>query len=89
VGIEGALSQGIRVSRLRRSRCIGRAKAHLQHPATAAAIDIERVVDWLAGRDREGTRMSAFVRPMTAVVPARGFASRIIRGGRSGLLVSS
>ena len=60
---------GVRVSGLRRSRHVGRAMTHLQHLATAA-INIVRVVDWLAGRDREGARMSGFVRLMTAAVPA-------------------
>jgi hypothetical protein len=50
---------------LRRSRYMGRAKAHLRHLATAAAINLERVADWFAGVDREKTRTSAFARVMT------------------------
>ncbi|MBM3272571.1 IS1182 family transposase [Candidatus Kaiserbacteria bacterium] len=37
-GIEGTLSQGIRVSDLRRSRYIGLAKTHLHHLLTATAL---------------------------------------------------
>jgi transposase len=47
-GIEGTISQGVRTCGLRRSRYIGRAKAHLQHVATAAAINVARIADWLA-----------------------------------------
>jgi transposase len=63
-GIEGTISQGVRAFGLRRSRYIGIAKTRLQHLATAAAINLERVSDWLAGVDREKTRRSAFARVM-------------------------
>jgi transposase len=64
-GIEGTISQGVRAFGMRRSRYIGRAKTHLQHLATAAAINLERVADWFAGVDREKTRTSVFARVMT------------------------
>jgi transposase len=63
-GIEGTISQSVRAFGLRRSRYIGIAKTYLQHLATAAAINLERVSDWLAGVDREKTRRSAFARVM-------------------------
>jgi len=69
-GIEGTISQGVRAGGLRRSRYVGQAKTHLQHLATAAAINVLRVVAWLAEVPREGTRMSAFVRLMTGAAPA-------------------
>jgi hypothetical protein len=47
-GIEGTISQGVHTCGLRRSRSIGAAKAHLQHVATAAAINVTRISDWLA-----------------------------------------
>ena len=65
-GIEGTISQGVRTGGLRRSRYIGEAKAHLQHVATAAAINVSRISDWLADRPREVTRASAFARLMAA-----------------------
>jgi transposase len=68
-GIEGTISQGVRAFGLRRSRYIGKSKTRLQHLATAAAINLERVSDWLAGISREQTRRSAFarvMRPLTA-----------------------
>ncbi len=64
-GIEGTISQAVRAFGMRRTRYIGMAKTHLQHLATAAAINIERVSDWLGGVDREQTRKSAFTRVMT------------------------
>jgi transposase len=68
-GIEGTISQGVRAFGLRSSRYMGISKTRLQHLATAAAINLERVSDWLVGIGREQTRRSAFVRvmqPLTA-----------------------
>ena len=69
-GIEGTLSQGTRTLHLRRSRYIGLAKTHLQHVLTAAAINLGRVSNWLAGAPRERTRQSAFVRLMATPAAA-------------------
>ena len=63
-GVEGTISQAVRAFGLRQARYIGKAKTHLQHLATAAAINLERVADWFAGVKRETTRRSAFVRVM-------------------------
>lgn len=57
-GIEGTLSQGVRAMDLRHARYIGLAPTHLQHVATAAAINVVRVVDWLTGKRPEPTRVS-------------------------------
>src|SRR5215813_5029782 len=68
-GIEGTISQGVRAFGLRRSRYMGKSKTRLQHLATAAAINLERVSDWFGGMGREQTRRSAFARvmqPLTA-----------------------
>jgi Transposase DDE domain len=46
-GIEGMLSQGVRVFGLRRSRYIGLAKTPLQHILIATTINLVRVVVWL------------------------------------------
>lgn len=69
-GIEGTISQGVRAFGLRRSRYLGKAKTYLQHLATAAAINLERVADWLAGVARERTRRSAFARVMQPLATA-------------------
>jgi transposase len=61
-GVEGTLSQGVRGFGLRRCRYIGLAKARLQHVATAAAINVYRISDWLGGVPRAATRTSPFVR---------------------------
>jgi transposase len=61
-GIEGTLSQGVRGFGLRRCRYIGLAKARLQHVATAAAINVYRLSDWLGGVPRAATRTSRFKR---------------------------
>ena len=65
-GIEGTISQGVRACGLRRARYVGEAKAHLQHLATASAINVARITDWLADHPREVTRTSAFTRLMAA-----------------------
>ena len=59
-GIEGTLSQGVRAFGLRRSRYRGLAKTHLQHVATAAAIDLGRLSDWFQATPRAATRTSRF-----------------------------
>ncbi|HEU0002497.1 MAG TPA: IS1182 family transposase [Ktedonobacteraceae bacterium] len=59
-GIEGTISQGVRAFDLRRSRYIGLAKTHLQHVITAAAIDVSRLLAFLIGIPRDGTRVSRF-----------------------------
>jgi transposase len=63
-GIEGTISQGVRASGLRRLRNLGETKAHPQHVATTAAINVARITDWLAERTREVTTAPAFARLM-------------------------
>jgi transposase len=64
-GIEGTISQGVRVCRLRRTRYIGLAKTHLGHILTAVAVNLLRIGAWLADVPRAKTRRSAFVTLMT------------------------
>jgi transposase len=59
-GIEGTHAQGIRRCGLRQARYIGLAKTHLQHLATAAALNFVRLGEWLAGTPRAKTRCSPF-----------------------------
>ena len=59
-GVEGAISQGVRVCELRRSRYIGLAKTRLQHLIIATALNLIRVVAWLMEIPRARTRQSAF-----------------------------
>jgi transposase len=63
-GVEGTISQGVRSCGLRRARYVGKAKVHLQHGATAAAINVQRISDWLKDKPREQTRTSAFAKLM-------------------------
>jgi transposase len=51
---------GVRAYGLRQARYRGLAKTHLQHVATAAAINIVRLADWLNGVPRATTRCSRF-----------------------------
>jgi transposase len=57
-GIEGTISQGVRGMDVRHARYIGVARTHLPHVATAAAINVVRIVDWLMGERPEPTRKS-------------------------------
>lgn len=59
-GIEGTISQGVRKMGLRRSRYIGLSRTHVQHVATAAAINVAKAVNWLTGEEPEPTRVSPF-----------------------------
>ncbi len=63
-GVEGTLSQGVRAFHLRQARYIGLAKTHLQHVATAGAINLVRLAAWLMGEEPAKTRQSTFVRLM-------------------------
>lgn len=51
---------------LRSARYRGLEKTHLQHVATAAAINVDRIVAWLDERPRAKTRTSRFA----ALAPA-------------------
>ncbi len=59
-GVEGTISQGVRSFDLRRTRYIGLAKTHLQHLLIAIAINLVRIVRWLAGEKLAATRQSPF-----------------------------
>lgn len=59
-GVEGTISQGVRAFGLRKMRYRGLAKTHLQHIATAAAINLDRLVAWFDGIPRGNTRTSRF-----------------------------
>ena len=60
-GIEGTLSQAVRVFDLRRARYIGHAKTRLQHILIATALNVVPLVSWLAGTPLATTRPSPFV----------------------------
>lgn len=59
-GIEGTLSQGVRAFGLRQARYRGLAKTHLRHVATATAVNVSRLTDWLNERPHATTRSSRF-----------------------------
>ena len=59
-GVESTLSQGVRALGLRRTRYRGLAKTRLQHVATAAALNLDRVTAWFTGRPLAPTRISRF-----------------------------
>ena len=61
-GIEGTISQAVRRADLRHARFIGKAKTHLQHLATAAAINLLRLADFFMGHQPSHTRLSAFAK---------------------------
>lgn len=65
-GIEGTISQGVRATGLRQTRYRGVAKTRLQHLATAAAINLDRLVGWFEDRPLAKTRISHFAALMAA-----------------------
>jgi transposase len=67
-GVEATISQGVRAFDLRRSRYFGHAKTHLQHVATAAAMNLVRLVHWILGDTPARTRRSHFSRLVRAQV---------------------
>ncbi len=68
-GIIRCLEAHDRAFGLRRTRYRGLPKTHLQHGATAAAINIDRIVAWLDKRPRAMTRISRFA----ALAPANAY----------------
>jgi transposase len=59
-GVEGTHAQGIRRCGLRQSRYIGLARTYLQHIATAAALNVVRLGEWLTGTPQAKTCCSPF-----------------------------
>jgi len=64
-GVEGTPSCGVRAMVLRPSRNLGLAKAHLQHPLTAAAINLGRLAAWIVDVPAARPGRSAFTRITT------------------------
>jgi transposase len=63
-GVEGTMSQAIRSCSIRQARYVGLAKTRIQHLATASALNLTRLADWLDETPRAKTRRSAFARLM-------------------------
>lgn len=61
-GIEGTVSELVRVQGARRARYRGEAKVRLQGVLLGAGLNLHRVGAWLLGRPRAETRTPAFVR---------------------------
>ncbi|MCL5109338.1 MAG: transposase [Chloroflexi bacterium] len=59
-GVEGTISQGVRAFGLRQARYRGLDKTHRQHVATAAAINVGRLANWLNEVPVAVTRLSRF-----------------------------
>lgn len=66
-GVEATMSQGVRAFDLRRSRYIGLAKTRLQHVLIAVAINLVRVLAWLADPVPPKPRVGAFAALLTQV----------------------
>jgi transposase len=64
-GVEGTISQAVFSLGMRRTRYRGLAKTHLQHVATATAINLQRIIDWLWETPRSTTRVGHFARLAT------------------------
>jgi hypothetical protein len=67
LGWKAPFRKRVRAMGLRRSRYIGQERTHLQHLATAAAMNIVRLMRWLDGEPLAQTRISAFVQLLRPV----------------------
>jgi len=65
-GIEGTISQGVRAFGLRQARYRGLKKTHLQELATATALNVGRIANWLEDIPVADTRRSR----LAALAPA-------------------
>ena len=61
-GVEGTISQAVFALGMRRTRYRGLLKTHLQHIATATAMNLQRFMDWLWEVPRSRTYKSPFAR---------------------------
>ena len=59
-GVEGTMSQSANALGMRRSRYRGHSKTHLQHLATATAMNLKRAANWLLGYSTADTRVTRF-----------------------------
>ncbi len=59
-GVEGTIFQAVRVHGLRQTRYIGAAKTHLAHLMTAAAVNVERLLHWIAGKPKAQVVLTPF-----------------------------
>jgi transposase len=66
-GIEGTISRGIRVTRLRRTRYISLARVRLAHLLTAVGLNVLRLGEWFMETARPKTRITPFARLMADV----------------------
>jgi len=60
-GIESTIAQGVKTTGLRNARYIGLARTHLQHIATAVAINLVRLYHWFIGERPEERKLSPFL----------------------------
>jgi len=60
-GIESTMAQGVRRMHIRYARYIGLARTHLQETASAAAINLVRLFNWLSDHRPKPTRISPFL----------------------------
>jgi transposase len=60
-GVEGTLSQGVRISSLRRSRYVGLSRTALQEVCVGAGLNVLRAVNWLNEVPLAKTRVSKFM----------------------------
>ncbi len=58
-GVEGTVAQATRSCGVRYARYVGEQRTHLQHLMTAAAINMVRILRWLAGEPKAATRPNA------------------------------
>ena len=60
-GVEGTISQAVRVCAIRQARYVGLAKVNLEHILMAAALNLRRVAAWWEGMPLAQTRQARFV----------------------------
>jgi transposase len=63
-GVEGTIAQGVSVCGLRFARYRGLSKIHLQHLASAVAMNLIRIVAWAQKPEHAPPRFSSFQRAM-------------------------
>lgn len=67
-GVEGTIAQAVRSHAARRTPYFGQIKTHLAHLMIATAMNVVRLLRWLAGEPKARTQRSAFVKLYRTVV---------------------
>lgn len=82
-GVKGKIAQGVRSSRLRRTPNFGQAKSQLARLMTPAAMNLVRLLRWLANEPKTQRGHAAAAQlPIDALTELRRIRHQYLRAGK-------